>query len=378
MFAPLVLTSILYFRLYGLGASSFLESPPKIAAAVAGLSLLAVGIYAAKGGMGIMARQLEARLSKPTLVRETSRISALDVVKHPIQSVQKLIELRKLSKSGDALKGIVLSSEIEAMMRDVAIATKNTKRNKGVFPNLLMYGPPGTGKTMFSRKLAQHSGLDYAIVSGGDFAPLGKDGVTEIHKIFDWASTSRKGLLLFIDEAESFLRHRNQPGSSTNSESISMDQRMMLSAFLEKTGTPNRKFMLVLASNEPQDFDAALMDRIDMNINFALPGFEERKRMIYDYFIKYVLEPATRGNKRFKVDQFSIEYTEFCSKVAEMTEGFSGRQLEKLVLAWQRAIFASENGVLTEQMAMKECLRAISEHQKKVMETLVSFKNIKF
>lgn len=348
-----------------MGAAAFLESPPKIAAAVAGLSLLAVGVYAAKGGMGVMARQLEARLAKPTLVRETSRISFLDAVKHPIQSTKKFIELQKLAKSEDAMKGIVLSSEIEAVMRDVAIATKNTKRNKGVFPNLLMYGPPGTGKTMFSRMLAQHSGLDYAIVSGGDFAPLGKDGVTEIHKIFDWASTSRKGLLLFIDEAEAFLRHRNLPGSKPT-ESISMDQRMMLSAFLEKTGTPNRKFMLVLASNEPQDFDAALMDRIDMNINFDLPGIEERKRMIYDYFIKYVLEPATKGNKRFKVDKFSVEYTEFCSKVAQMTEGFSGRQLEKLVLAWQRAIFSSDNGVLTEEMALKECERAINEYRKKV------------
>lgn len=86
-----------------------------------------------------------------------------------------------------------------------------------------MYGPPGTGKTLFAKvqmgtetdekldvrgggclpdfamficveqKLAVHSGMDYAIMTGGDVAPMGRDGVTAMHKVFDWASTSRRG-----------------------------------------------------------------------------------------------------------------------------------------------------------------------------------------
>ena len=45
-----------------------------------------------------------------------------------------------------------------------------------------MHGPPGTGKTLFAKKLAEHSGLDYAIMTGGDVSPMGRDGVTAIHK----------------------------------------------------------------------------------------------------------------------------------------------------------------------------------------------------
>lgn len=43
------------------------------------------------------------------------------------------------------------------------------------------------------QKLALHSGMDYAIMTGGDVAPMGRDGVTAVHKVFDWASTSRRG-----------------------------------------------------------------------------------------------------------------------------------------------------------------------------------------
>lgn len=30
-------------------------------------------------------------------------------------------------------------------------------------------------------------------MTGGDVVPLGKEGVTAMHKVFDWANTSRKG-----------------------------------------------------------------------------------------------------------------------------------------------------------------------------------------
>ena len=53
-----------------------------------------------------------------------------------------------------------------------------------------------------AKQLARYSGLDYAIMSGGDVAPLGEGAVEEIHKLFRWAEQSSKGLVLFIDEAE--------------------------------------------------------------------------------------------------------------------------------------------------------------------------------
>lgn len=54
-----------------------------------GLTMAAVGIYAAKHSTGVAARYIEARLGKPSLVRETSRLTAGEVIKHPIKVRRK-------------------------------------------------------------------------------------------------------------------------------------------------------------------------------------------------------------------------------------------------------------------------------------------------
>ena len=36
-------------------------------------------------------------------------------------------------------------------------------------------------------------------MTGGDVAPMGRDGVTAMHKVFDWASTSRRGYASLLE-----------------------------------------------------------------------------------------------------------------------------------------------------------------------------------
>lgn len=336
----------------GTGFQAMLSDWDKVLTAAGGLSLLALGVYSAKGATGVTAKYIESRLGKPSLVRETSRFTVLDTVRHPVQTVQKIIK-----KPQDALQGVVLSPELEERLRDIAIATKNTKQNKGMYRNILMHGPPGTGKTMFAKRLATHSGMDYAIMTGGDVAPMGREGVTAVHKVFDWAQSSRRGLLLFVDEADAFLRKRS-------SENISEDLRATLNAFLYRTGEQSNKFMLVLASNTPEQFDWAVNDRLDEMVEFQLPGLEERERLVRLYFDQFVLQPAAEGKRRLKLAQF--DYGQLCSEIARITEGMSGREIAKLGVAWQAAAYASEDGILTRQMVVSRVADAVVQHRQKV------------
>uniref|UniRef100_A0A672JGS9 ATPase family AAA domain-containing protein 3-A-like n=1 Tax=Salarias fasciatus TaxID=181472 RepID=A0A672JGS9_SALFA len=337
---------------FGEGFRAFVSDWDKVTATVAGLTLLAVGVYTARNATAVAGRYIEARLGKPSLVRETSRFTVAEALKHPVKVTAKRLK----SKPQDALEGVVLSPPLEERVRDIAIATRNTRQNHGLYRNILMYGPPGTGKTLFAKKLAVHSGMDYAIMTGGDVAPMGRDGVTAMHKVFDWANTSRRGLLLFVDEADAFLRKR-----STVS--------LLVFHLSETISGPSsqaeiRLFMLVLASNQPEQFDWAINDRIDEIVNFALPGPEERERLVRLYFDRYVLEPATGGRQRMKLAQF--DYGKKCSEIAKRTDGMSGREISKLGVAWQAAAYSSEDGVLTEAMIDARVDDAIKQHLQKM------------
>ena len=57
------------------------------------------------------------------------------------------------------------------------------------------------------------------------------------------------------------------------------------------------RFMLVLASNQPDQFDWAINDRLDEMVEFGLPSLEERVRLVRQYFEEHVLKPATTGSR---------------------------------------------------------------------------------
>jgi len=121
------------------------------------------------------------------------------------------------TKAAPPLPPIVLQNDLQERLNWTTNSLVNAKKNGTPFRHILLHGPPGTGKTLFARTLAQQSGLDYAIMSGGDVGPLGKDAVDEVNKLFSWANKSNKGLILFVDEADAFLRKGRQ-GEGTMSE----------------------------------------------------------------------------------------------------------------------------------------------------------------
>lgn len=331
----------------GKGLQEFLTDKERLTSAAVTLSAVALGVYAAKTSTGVAGRYIEARLGKPSLVRDTSRRTALQALRNPVPSLRRLLTT---TKAEDALKGVVLEKGLTERLTRVAISTANTKANGAPFRNLLLHGPPGTGKTLFAKGLAANSGLDYAILTGGDVAPLGKEAVTEIHKVFDWAGTTRKGVLLFVDEADAFLRRRS-------TEHMSEELRNALNAFLYRTGEASDKFMVVFASNQPEQFDWAINDRIDEMVDFNLPGEEERLEMVTIYLEKYVLNPPSTKARPITVEGIGEEEVKYAAKV---TVGFSGREISKLAIAWQAAAYGAREGTAT--LDKELYLRVLEQH----------------
>lgn len=126
----------------GKGLQEFLADRERLTSAAVTLSAVALGVYTAKVSTGVAGRYIEARLGKPSLVRDTSRRTLGQVLRNPVPSIRRLFSS---AQAEDALKGVVLEPGLTERLRRVAVSTANTKANGAPFRNLLLHGPPGTG-----------------------------------------------------------------------------------------------------------------------------------------------------------------------------------------------------------------------------------------
>lgn len=269
------------------------------------------------------------------------------------------------------LKGVILDQKLEEQLREISYAVLNRKKHYAPAKNMLFYGPPGTGKTLFAKKLAMESGMEYAVMVGSDIAPLGPDAVTELNTLFDWAEKQSQGMVLFIDEADAFLRSRQ-------GADISEYMRHSINSFLYRTGTPSEKVVLVLATNNPDQLDDAIHDRIDEIVGFKLPTLNERRIMLFHYLVKYCQPPSSLKEKAAFVWKYPKSLIfgkklisnegvtkEIIDDIAEKTEGFSGREITKMVIAWHDAAFTLPDACLTPNLMYKILDRFNLQHKLK-------------
>ncbi|KAL4109681.1 hypothetical protein PRIC1_001377 [Phytophthora ramorum] len=349
----------------GQGVSVLLSDKQKLIKFVGGFVALAAGIYLSREAIRIVGKLIEQRLGKPSLVRETSRSAGAF-------GFLSALFRRKAPKGQNELADVVLRSMLETRVFEIARSTRNAMLHGAPYRHLLLYGPPGTGKTMVAKRLARASGMDYAILSGGDVGPLGSDAVTELHALFKWANSSPRGVLIFIDEAEAFLGCR-----ATRKTHMSEAMRNALNALLYHTGTQSKKFMLVVATNRPEDLDTAVTDRIDDTLHFDLPEAKERVRLLQMYFNEYVAHlsapPAAKGAiSTGKPDKASVSAlppvldANVMTPYGEMTTGMSGREIAKMMLYMQSIVYAQDEVVVTPKLVDRVVKEKVDEHKRKL------------
>ncbi|KAH0937029.1 hypothetical protein HID58_004490 [Brassica napus] len=351
----------------GGGLRMILTDQNKLVVAVGGITALAAGIYTTREGAKVIWSYVDRVLGQPSLIRESSR------GKYPWSgSVSRALSTLKgggkeaASTNGKGFGDVILHPSLQKRIEQLASATANTKSHQAPFRNMLFYGPPGTGKTMAARELARKSGLDYALMTGGDVAPLGAQAVTKIHQLFDWSKKSKRGLLLFIDEADAFLCERNKTY-------MSEAQRSALNALLFRTGDQSKDIVLALATNRPGDLDSAVADRVDETLEFPLPGEEERFKLLNLYLDKYITKTNLKKpgllQSLFKKDQLKIEVKgvteDLLKEAAAKTKGFSGREIAKLMASVQAAVYGSADCLLDANLFREVIDYKVAEHQQR-------------
>ena len=153
-------------------------------------------------------------------------------------------------------------------------------------------------------------------------------------------------MLLFIDEAEAFL-------ASRSNARLTEHMRNALNAFLYQTGGPTAHFILVLATNRASDLDEAVLDRTDEEIYFGLPAEDARDTLValyYDRYLRALERKPGRARALWRLLRNApaplsiaagVDAPATFARIAAQTDGFSGREIEKLFVAVQSVAYGS-------------------------------------
>ena len=255
-------------------AKTFLDDRQRLTQLGAAIVGTAAGVYFFRNVFPILRKMVENRIFTPPLIDETS-----------VGYMYFWPFIKNKGSDAPILKELHFDRKLQNRINQIIKSYKRTARKGGYYLNYLLYGEPGTGKTASARAIARESGMDYAIMSGGNVQKLLKSGKAEekLKEVFSWANSSKKGLILFIDEADAFLK------DPTVGSGISEELYSVLNSYLNLTGTESKKISIILSTNHPQNLPKAVKDRVGPGqfLYFGLPGLDQRTKIITQLIPKY-------------------------------------------------------------------------------------------
>lgn len=290
----------------------------------------------------IMSKSLElsvksmADLTKvdPTAVaKSTASCSHTSAIEDSTEEIVKRIEARtkaSITKPKETLADYVCDASLRAELEEIKDFFEHKERyvEAGIkLPKgILFKGVPGTGKTYAARCIA--GSVDCYFMSCTASSLQGMyigSGAENIKQVFDGAKAlhdaSKKGVIVFIDELDSFGSRDSHGGNAGGEEDRTLNQLLA-----EMSGFEDAEGIMVLgATNYPERIDDALMrsGRFSRQITIDLPDETERLSLVEYYFKK-----------------LKLKYDEDCdaATVAALTTGLTPADIAEIV---------NEAGILT-------------------------------
>lgn len=146
-------------------------------------------------------------------------------------------------------------------------------RGASIPKGVVFYGPPGTGKTTMAQALAKASGWAFISTSGKDIlSSAGK--LAEIRR----KASDLRPAIVFIDEADDILGDRRMSGMKMHTNE--------LLATIDGAGEPMHDVVWIIATNDVDSLDDAVIRRFPTKIELPVPGLPALTRMVRDWAAK--------------------------------------------------------------------------------------------
>lgn len=190
----------------------------------------------------------------------------------------------------------------------------------GITPpaTFLFYGPPGCGKTYLTQALAMETGLDMYKI---DISKIGSSYVNKtainLQNAFDYlakqAKTSKKPVILFMDEVDSLAIKRDKDhDSSENLKTTTTLLKIVQDA-------KDNNIIIIAATNKYNNLDDAFISRFESEAYFGL--FDEKQ-------IKTLLKSILSKKEKAKA---LVNNDEQLEKLAKKLVGYSNRTINFIV-----------------------------------------------
>lgn len=213
----------------------------------------------------------------------------IDKLIEAIQNKTKATAVKPKETLADYVCNDMLKNELEEIKDFFENRQAYTQAGVRIPKGILFKGVPGTGKTYAARCIA--GSVDCYFMSCTASSLQGMyigSGAENIRQVFEAAKklneVSNKGIILFIDEIDSFGSRESHSGNSSGEEDRTLNQLLAeMSGFEDSDG-----IMVLAATNYPERIDDALMrsGRFSRQITIDVPEEVERIGLVRYYFSK--------------------------------------------------------------------------------------------
>lgn len=276
------------------------------------------------------AHRISAAVESATSLADFDRIGT---VAAPIRALQSAPPPQLHLEDSRESPPPILNSESERLINEFLREWSQEEKliRQGLHPRrtLLLFGPPGSGKTLTARYISSRLRIPLFTVRFDALVSsyLGETS-NNIKSVFEFVASNR--CILFIDELDAIAKMRD------DTNELGELKRVVIS-LLQNFDFARSSSLIIGATNHPHMLDPAIWRRFEAIVELRQP----------DSFVRVkILERLLERSFEEKVK----------TRLAEITDGLSGSELEHLASDSKRRFFLEDTGLIPDEALLLSLL----------------------